>query len=84
MAVAVAVGKGILPGVRDFSCLTRPTPGSGGEERSDEAPEPGVGTWFAGPLRFNKAASVMEESCSQGSAARMGPKATARRSRRFL
>jgi hypothetical protein len=27
-----------------------PTPGSGGEERSDEVPEPGVGTWFARPL----------------------------------
>ena len=50
MAVAAAVGKAILPGGRDFLLLPRSTPGSGGEERSDEVPEPGVRTWFARPL----------------------------------
>ena len=50
MAVAAPVGKEILPGGRDFLLLARSTPGFGGEERSDEAPEPGVGTWFVRPL----------------------------------
>jgi len=52
------IGKEILPGGRDFLHVPRSAPGSGGEERSDEVPEPGVGTWFAWPLRFNEAASV--------------------------
>jgi len=47
MAVAVAVGKGILPGGRVYLLFPRSAPGSGGEERSDKVPEPGVGTWFA-------------------------------------
>ena len=51
MSVAAPVGKEILPGGRDFPLLARSTPGSGGEERSDEVPVPGVGTWFARPLR---------------------------------
>ena len=42
MADAAAVGKEILPGGRDFHYVPRLTPGSGGEERSDEVPEPGV------------------------------------------
>jgi len=42
MAFAATVGKEILPGGRDFLLLPRSTPGSGGEERSDEVPEPGV------------------------------------------
>jgi len=50
MAVAAPVGKEILPGGRDFLLFPRSTPGSGGEERSDEMPEPGVGAWFARPL----------------------------------
>jgi len=56
MAVAAPVGKAILPGGRNFLLFPRSSPGSGGEERSDEAPEPGVGTWFAGPARFNEMA----------------------------
>jgi len=50
IAVAVAIGKEILPGGRVFLLFPRSTPGSGCEERSDEVPEPGVGTWFARPL----------------------------------
>jgi len=50
MAVAAQVGKAILPGGGVFLLLPCSTPGSGGEERSDEVPEPGVGAWFARPL----------------------------------
>ena len=50
MGVAAPVGKAILRGGRDFLLFPRSTPGSGGEERSDEVPEPGVGTRFARPL----------------------------------
>jgi len=38
------IARKFFPAGAIFSCLPRPTPGSGGEERSDEVPEPGVGT----------------------------------------
>jgi len=56
MADAMALGKEILPGGRDFFDVPRPTTGSGGEERSDEPPEPVGRTWFAGPSRFGRVA----------------------------
>jgi len=50
MAVAATVEKEILPGGRVFLLFPRSTPDSGGEERSDEVPESGVGTRLARPL----------------------------------
>jgi hypothetical protein len=58
MAVVTTLGKEILPGGRDYLHVSRSSPNSGGEERSDEVPEPSVGTWFARPVRFNGAACV--------------------------
>jgi len=43
MAGAVPVGKEILSGGGVFSQGPRAQHGSGGEERSDEAPEPAAG-----------------------------------------
>ena len=43
MAVVTTLGKEILPGGRDYLHVSRTSPNSGGEERSDEVPEPAVG-----------------------------------------